>query len=158
MIQRRKAVELVAAIAIVILLSPILVVALGWILIEGLGLRAWFWRAHYRRGRDVVVVYSESPKWKLYFESQIIPRLEGRSVVLNWSERRDWPEKYPWETRYVRRFAGDRGFNPCALVFLPNGRIKRVSFFDAFRDLKHGNPNPLQEAEYELFRLIPAAA
>jgi len=146
----------------VVLCLPLL---LAWIaaylvimLVWGAVLRAWFWRAHASRGRPVLFVYSESPNWQSYVEANILPRIAERSVVLNWSERRQWPSTRPWEERFFRRFAGDREFNPIALVFEPWGRVTAVRFHQAFRDYRHGKPASLERAEARLYDLARAAA
>jgi hypothetical protein len=102
-------------------------------------------------------VYSESPNWQAYIEAKILPRIKDRAVVLNWSERRLWPDASPWEARFFRRFAGGREFNPLALVFCGPGRIKAVRFHQAFLDLKHGKESTLRAAEAELLSLVAAA-
>ncbi|MGB8061410.1 MAG: hypothetical protein WCF26_05930 [Candidatus Sulfotelmatobacter sp.] len=42
------------------------------------------------RGKDVLLVYSDSPIWREYMSSEIMPLVRERAVVLNWSERRQW--------------------------------------------------------------------
>ena len=69
-------------------------------------LRLWFWRRHAARGRPVLFIYSESPNWQTHIESNILPRIRERSVVLNWSQRKEWPDRSTWEARFVRHFAG----------------------------------------------------
>ena len=129
-------------------------VALLWWLVWGAVLRVWFWRAHASQGRPVLFVYSESPNWQSYIEANILPRIRDRSVILNWSQRRLWPTTTPWEARFFRWFAGDREFNPLALVYLGRGRIKAVRFHRAFLDFKRGKDWALRAAESELFSLV----
>ena len=133
-------------------------VYLFWQFVWGVILRAWFWRAHAAHGRRVLFVYSESPTWQSYIEVNILPRIRERAVVLNWSQRRQWSSTSPWEARFFRRFAGDREFNPLALVFCRRGRVKAVRFHQAFLDFKHGKESALRQAEAELFTLVEAAA
>ena len=120
-------------------------------LISGSVLRAWFRRAHVARGRTIMFVTSNSPNWQAYVETNILPRLGARAVVLNWSEREGWPSVARWEGRFFRRFAGDREFNPAALVHRPDGEIEVIRFHRAFLDFKHGNEGPLRAAEAALF-------
>lgn len=152
----------VGILALVVLMLPLLLVYvvayLLWILLWGAILRVWFWRAHAARGRPVLFVYSESPNWRAYVEENLLPRLGDRAVVLNWSERRRWPSTSPWEAHFFHRFAGDRDFNPLALVFCGAGRIRRVRFHRAFLDWKHGKDATLRAAEAELFALLEAGA
>jgi len=145
----------ICILALVLLFLPLILsyaaAYLLWRVVWGSILRFWFWRAHAARGRPVLFVYSESPNWQSYIEESILPRISDRAVVLNWSQRRHWSSTSPWEARYFRRFAGDREFNPLALVFCSRGRIRAVRFHQAFLDLKHGKDAALRAAEAELF-------
>lgn len=125
-----------------------------WRQVWGIVLRLWFRFAHARHGRRALFVYSESPNWHEYIEKHILPRIRDRAVVLNWSERGRWQETRPWEARFYRHFAGDREFNPMALVFDPGGRIQPVRFHAAFMKAKRGNEAPLERAEATLYRLL----
>ena len=149
-------------VAILILFLPLLlawaVVYIPFFLIWGAVLRIWFWRVHASRGRFILFVYSDSPNWQSYVEANILPQIRHHAVILNWSERRNWSETHPWEERFFQRFAGNREFNPVALVFGPRARVKKVRFYRAFLDYKHGNPTPLQRAESELLELARVSA
>ena len=103
-----------------------------------------------------MLVTSNSPNWQAYVEANILPRLGDRAVVLNWSERQRWPSVAPWEGRFFRRFAGDREFNPAALVHRPDGKIEVIRFHRAFLDFKHGDDAALRAAESALFESVAA--
>ena len=152
----------IAFLALIVLASPLflawVVLYLTWLFVWGAILRVWFWRTHAAQGRPLLFVYSESPNWQDYVETNILPRVADHAVVLNWSERRLWPSTSPWESRFFHRFAGDRNFNPIALVFCRGGRIRVVRFYRAFLDHKHGKESGLRAAEAELFALVSAAA
>jgi hypothetical protein len=107
------------------------------------------------RGKDVLFVYSNSPHWKEYIESNIVPRLRDRAIVMNWSERRRWSE-FSLATACFRHFSGAREFNPLAVVFRPLRRAKIFRFFEAFRLLKHGAPSLLHQTESDLFEYLAA--
>jgi hypothetical protein len=157
-VNRLKTIGILALVAL--FLPVILVYVAGylvWLLVWGAILRVWFWRAHAARGRRVLFVYSASPNWQAYVEEHILPRIGERAVLLNWSERRLWSSTSPWEARFFRRFAGDREFNPLALVFCARGRVRSVRFHQAFLDFKHGEDSALRAAEEELFALVEAA-
>jgi hypothetical protein len=98
-------------------------------------------------GKDVVVVYSDSPHWKSYIEAHWLPRLGERAVVLNWSQRAHWTELSPLEAAIVRRWAGRLEFNPLVMVIPPDGQVTMVRFWKAFRDYKHGKDRALRQAE-----------
>lgn len=132
------------------LVSAVLIGSAVW----GMCLRVWFWLAHAARGRAVLFVYSNSPNWQSYIEQFILPQIREQSVILNWSNRRQWNRSSPIEAMFFRHFAGNSDFNPIALVYCGRGRIKAVRFYQAFRDLKHGKDATLRLAESELGRLI----
>jgi hypothetical protein len=154
----RNAVLLVIVLLCLPLILAWVAVYLVFMLAWGTVLRVWFWRAHVSQGRFILFVYSESPNWKSYVEENILPRIADSAVILNWSERRLWPSNHPWEARFFRRFAGDREFNPIALIFGPRGGITAVRFHQAFLDYKHGKPASLERAEAQLYELARAAA
>jgi len=149
----------IGILALVVLLLPLLLIYVAaymvLLFVWGIVLRVWFWRVHAARGRPCLFVYSESPNWQAYIEENILPRIQDRAVVLNWSERRLWDTTSPWEARFFRRFAGDREFNPVALVFRGRGHVQTIRFHQAFLDLKHGRESALRAAEAELFSLVP---
>ncbi len=112
------------------------------------------WSIH---GRDLLLVYSESPNWQRYVEESWLPRWGHRAVVLNWSERNTWGRSA--EVALFRRFAGEREFNPLGIVVPATGsRVHVVRFWRAFRDHKHGKDRLLREAEAELERLLQQEA
>jgi hypothetical protein len=148
---------------LVVLLSPlILVLALVALVVGilflayGLLLRLAVELSWGRRGRRVLLVYSNSPHWQEYIESTWLPRLEPYAIVLNWSERSRWWKESRFAARVFRHWAPDQGFNPMAVLFPRFGRTRRVSLYQAFRDFKHGNQATLREAEERLFEFICA--
>ena len=44
----------------------------------------------YPKGKSLLFVYSDSPNWKEYIKTNILPNIERRAVILNWSKRSDW--------------------------------------------------------------------
>lgn len=104
------------------------------------------------RGRDTLIVYSESPVWQQHMEAEVLPALSTRAVVLNWSQRRNW--EFGLAVAVFRYFGGRREFNPLAVVFRPL-RIARVfRFWQPFRDWKHGRPQRLEQLQAELFACL----
>jgi hypothetical protein len=84
------------------------------------------------RGKDVLLVYSNSPHWLGYVEDTWLPRWGHRAVVLNWSDRPLWKrDRWP-EVALFRMFAGDREFNPLAIVVPSEGR-RAASFASGAR-------------------------
>ena len=148
-----RSLVLILSLPLLVPLAAMIAILLLAFFAEGLALRRWFWCAHALHGRDVLFVYSNSPNWQQHIEADILPRIRGRAVVLNWSERRNWGRTCPLPARFFRRFAGYRDFNPIAFVFR-RGRIRTIRFYRAFLDRKHGKTASLQAAEAELFQLV----
>jgi hypothetical protein len=96
----------------------------------------------------VLIVYSDSPVWKDYFEEQILPPLAEVSVVLNWSQRKNW--KPSLAALAFGHFAGEHDFNPAAFVFRPFHMAERFRFYEAFRDYKHGRTAPVERLRQQL--------
>ena len=57
----------------------------------------------------------------------------------------------PLEAKVFKQWAGEREFNPLAIIFSRSGKVKVIRFWQAFRDYKHGNEKLLKEAEASLF-------
>jgi hypothetical protein len=147
-------------IVLVIALLPLLIPAvLIWFLIlltaKSFVLLA-IWLLWLPRGKDLLVVYSRSPHWMQYFEAGLIPLIEQRGQILNWSDRTTWPT-LDLRTLAFRAFAGDRSFNPIVIVFRPLRWPERFRFFEAFKDHKHGKDQPLRELEERLERRLGAS-
>jgi len=101
------------------------------------------------RGKDALVVYSDSPIWRDYMMQEIIPLLENRAVVLNWSERRKWP-KWSFAVHVFRSFGGRREFNPLVVLFRPFSNALVLRFWPAFKDWQHGQTTAVDSLRLEL--------
>lgn len=132
------------AVPLIILLVPIVLVALlGWALYS-LGLYLLIWCLWATRGKDVLFVYSDSPHWKEYIEHEILPRIEGRAVILNWSGRRKWVGRWGLGPMTFRHFGGYREYNPMALHFPLFGFHRAYRFWEPLRKWrKKDNRNEL---------------
>ena len=107
----------------------------------------WSWWC--TQGLDVLFIYSDSIRSRDYVEMQILPKLSGRAVALNWSQRQKWGIS-------LARFAGyyfckSRKDCPMAVVFRPFGLSRVFTFRRAFLDLNHGRASALDAMERELF-------
>ena len=165
----RKSAALVVAVAgLVFLWRGLAIMAAGVAVLVVVAF--WFdrwrrWRAIRRfraewgaLGRDVLLVYSNSPNWQTHAEQSWLPRWGDRAVVLNWSDRRLWPRHSP-AVQLFRVCSGDREFNPLGIVVPPAGRkVHIVRFWQAFRDHKHGKLETLSRAEAELDRHLSGAS
>jgi len=110
----------------------------------------WIWWC--ARGRDVLLIYSDSPIWREHIEERILPLLGKRVIVLNWSARRQW--SLSLSRIAFGYFGGTREFNPLAVVFRPLRRTRTFRFWKAFRDMKHERPEALQAMEREFFGCV----
>ena len=114
---------------------------------------AWLrWRGSRIRG---ILVTSNSPNWHDYIEKAWLPRLEGRVVVLNWSERSTWRNELA--VMIWRRFGvcfNESNVNPLVILFRGLAYPYVYRFFYAFRDAKHGNRDALRRLEDHLFAQI----
>ena len=106
------------------------------------------------QGRDLLLVYSNSPHWQRHVEETWLPKWEHRAVVLNWSERSQWGSSARAEVALFRAFAGAREFNPLGIVVPAIGQVHVIRFWRAFRDHKHGKDRLLLAAEADLGRLL----
>jgi len=136
------------------LLLPLIVAVLLLWLIATASLYIAVWFLWCTRGKDILFVYSNSPIWHDYIEEHIIPRIQARSVVLNWSERRYWLRRLTLASLLFRHFGGYREYNPVAIYFQPFCRHRSFRFWKAFNEWKHGKPADLQRVESDFFQTI----
>ncbi len=149
---RGKYLSPIVGVSLFVLLSPLILVVAILYGLSGLVLYVAIWLGWCLRGRHVLLVYSDSPIWREYIEKEILPRLEGRAVVLNWSERKRW--KNSLAVLAFWHFGGWRAFNPLVVVFRPFQFAKVFRFFEPFRDFKHGNPKKVEKMKTELFEAL----
>jgi hypothetical protein len=106
-------------------------------------------------GKFILLVYSDSPDWKSYIENNWLRIIRPYSIVLNWSERKNW-NYWSWPVQGFKHWGGGKNFNPMAIIFAGGFKIKVIRFFEAFKDYKHGKEEPLRTAETQLFELVKA--
>lgn len=149
---------LIAVLLLVLLaLSPVILAYMGVQWFRGRLLQRRFEKERGTDERFAILVYSESPNWQEYFETEILPNAEDHCVILNWSERRHWKSNPTIATQLYQHYQPYRAFNPMALIFWPSRRVDKVSFYDAFRDLKRGKRTPLAERFTEFWSKLDAA-
>jgi hypothetical protein len=141
---------------LVILVVPLIPALLFWILcrvlVQAFVLLA-VWVVWLPRGKDTLIVYSRSPNWMEYFEAGLIPHLERRAMILNWSDRAKW-RTLDLRVLVFRAFGGRTSFNPMVILFRPFRWPEEFRFFESFRDLKHGKEQPLRDLEGRLARRL----
>jgi hypothetical protein len=121
-------------------------------------LRLMFHRIWASQGRFVLFVYSNSPNWKNYIESHVLPPIRDYAIVLNWSERSQWKGRLSWPVQAFRHWGGSKDFNPLAIVYCGPTMIRTIRFFQALRAFKHGDEASLRQAEAQLMELVTARA
>lgn len=143
-------------IAWVLVAMPFMLMGWAWDRIRAARLRRRFLSRWAPAGKRALLVYSNSPHWQSYIEQRWLPVLARQAVVLNWSERQQWPKTSALEAAVFRQWAGEREFNPIAIVFTftAPARVEVVRFWQAFRDFGHGKPQALRAAEAELEQLL----
>lgn len=124
----------------------------------------------YPQKKYLLFVYSNSPNWKEYIETYILPKIADYAVIINWSERSDWDwKKKPLElkvfkhwtevNRYFfkgkRKWSGNE-FNPVAITFIPWWKCNVFRLWQPFKDFKHGKDKPLKEMENNLYKVLEA--
>jgi hypothetical protein len=137
---------------LVIALLPIILATVLIYFSWGLILSIAIWTLWGLRGNRTLFVYSNSPIWSEYIEQEIIPHIQGKAVILNWSERKTWkPSLAVWAFHY---FGGRRNFNPMAIVFRPFRLHGTFRFYDAFQDYKRGRFESLIKLKVDFFNAI----
>jgi hypothetical protein len=138
----------------------VLVVAIAIVVLAD-AIRRWYQRLLARRfrraygGKDLLIVYTDSPHWKEYIESKWVDRWRERTVTLNRS--RPWSRKQP-EAALWLAVAGIVEHTPLAVVVPRKGKFQVIRLFVAFRDFKHGKAAGLRVAEEELENAMERAA
>ena len=150
---RRK----VARFALIVLLLPlVLPLAIVGLILHFLNkvvvyLLVWVWWLP--KGKDVLYVSSESPVWKEYMETEVLPLVVGRAIVLSWSARSKWP-KWSFAVRVFRTFGRGRDFNPMVVLFRPFRGARIFRFLPAFQERKHGNSASVEQLRRDLMQAL----
>jgi hypothetical protein len=149
----RSILQAVAVVIILPIVVPLALIALALGLAHRAALYALVWTLWLPRGRDILLVYSDSPIWHEYMTSQVLPLVQERAFVLNWSERKRW-SRLSLAAHVFRSFGGGREFNPLVIIFRPFTRAKRFRFWQPFQDWKRGYKEPVERLRQELFVVL----
>jgi hypothetical protein len=160
----------IALLAIVVVATVAAGTSLLWVLAAlllfvffNVAIRAWqgaaairqFRRRYGRDGKDLLLVYSRSPHWQAYVESEWLPRWGSRAVVVDWSDRERFSGREP-EVVLFRSVSGSREYNPIAVVVPSSGPVHVFRFWRAFRDRNLGREHALRAMEAELEAALAA--
>jgi hypothetical protein len=148
----RRALQAAFIIVLLPLIIPLAILSLTLLALHRILLYMLVWLLWLPRGKDVLFVFSDSPVWRDYMAQQVFPLVQGRAVVVNWSERSKWP-KFWFPAHVLRTFGGGREFNPLVIVFSPLKRAQLFRFWQPFKDWKRGYTEPVERLTNDL-RLI----
>jgi hypothetical protein len=132
---------------------PLALITLALYVPYRIALYLLIWTLWLPRGKDVLLVYSDSPIWREYITSEILPLVRERAVVLNWSERNRWP-RWSFQVHVFRAFGTRREFNPLVVLFRPFSRARAFRFWLPFKDWKRGYREPVERLREELFAVL----
>ena len=149
-ISRILAVPAILCAAVIII--PLLHVIVLGIFLYRFTLACCLWVFWCPRGITTLLVYSRSPNWEEYIDQNMLPRLPATTVVLNWSDRRQWP-RFSLAVRTFCHFGSAKNFNPIVIVTRPFRMPVVFRFHQPFLDHKHGNSRALHELESQLYSM-----
>lgn len=151
-----RVVGIVAAVALVLLLSPLLIGVWLFGLVYGRVLAAAWWRKHGRVGRRFLVVYSNSPKWAAFFTEEVVPLLADKAVVVNITKDPAWKASRSLERQAHLHWGGRLEHTPIVIHFCHSWHAETVRFFEAFQLLQRGDSSELN-AQLAKVRELSAA-
>jgi hypothetical protein len=131
------------------LVLPLTLAAVALCFLHKVAVYTLVWVLWLPKGKDVLVVYSDSPIWRDYMSAEVVPLVQKRAVVLNWSGRKKWP-RWSLAAHAFRTFGGRLEFNPMVVVFRPLRRAEVFRFWQAFKDWKHGQTEPVERLRQRL--------
>lgn len=107
------------------------------------------------KGKHVFFLYSNSKKWKEYFEKKLIPKIQDKTVIRNWSTRQKdgWNENLI-EAKILSLFRPYGEFYPMAIVFLPSGEVRIFKFYTPYISQLKSGKNNYNKMEKEFLKLV----
>jgi hypothetical protein len=149
----RKLGKAVLVILILPIALPLALLAFALQLLLRAVLYLLVWLLWIPKGKDFLFVYSDSPIWREYMISHVLPLVRERAVVLNWSERSRWS---PWSLKVsvFRVFGGHREFNPMVVKFQLFRKAKTLRYWSAFQDWKRGYAEPVESLNQQLSAML----
>lgn len=144
----------VPKVVLTIVIALIIIIPLVLRMLYGVFLRFQWERSFAIYGKRVLIVYSRSPNWQEHIESRWIKQYDSHIVVFDWSNRSEWTKPFPLPVKVFKYWGGSKEYNPMAILFPKQGRVRVIRFWKAFRDSRHGKVLKLQKAEERLFNFI----
>jgi hypothetical protein len=149
----RSILRAVGVVMILPIVVPLALIALTFGLAHRAALYALVWMVWLPKGTDILFVYSDSPIRHEYMTTQVLPLVQPRAVVLNWSEHKRWP-RLSLAGSVFHSFGGGREFNPLVIVFRPFARARLFRFWQPFQDWKRGYKEPVERLQQELSAIL----
>src|SRR5215469_5805504 len=116
--QAQKIVKAALLVLLTPIILPLMVVGVSLYVLNKLTIYLLVWVLWLPKGKDVLLVYSDSPIWHEYMTTQVLPLVQERAVVLNWSERKEW-SRWSLAVAVFHYFGGAGDFNPLVVLFKP---------------------------------------
>jgi hypothetical protein len=135
------------------IIVPLVIVALVVYFLNRIVIYLLVWILWLPNGKDVLYVSSDSPIWKEYMETEILPLVAQRAIVLNWSGRSRW-RKWSFAVRVFRTFGGRHDFNPMIVLFHPFRSARIFRFLPEFEDWKHGDSAGVEKLRHDLIQAL----
>ena len=109
----------------------------------------------FSKGRHIFFLYSDSKKWKEYFEQKLVPKIQDKAVIWNWSTRQKdgWNENLI-EAKIMSLFRPMGFFYPMAVVFLPSGDVKIFQFYLPYVNKIKSGKDDYNKMEKEFLALV----
>ena len=142
-----------AILCAVVTLIPLLPIILLGIVLYRVTLACCLWIFWCPRGINTLLVYSRSPNWEDYINQNMLPKLPATTVVLNWSDRKQW-SRFNLAVRAFRHFGGNTNFNPIVIVTRPFRMPVVFRFHRPFINHKHGDSQALRNLESQLYSTL----
>ena len=107
------------------------------------------------KGKNVLFVYSNRKIWKDYFETNLIPKIQNKSIIINWSNRHQngW-DKNSLEAKALNAFRPSYNFYPLVIVFDTQKAVKVFPLYDSFLKKIKSNSKEYQDIESQILKLI----
>jgi len=151
--QAQKIVKAALLMLLTPIILPLMVVGIVLYVLNKLTVYLLVWVLWLPRGKDVLLVYSDSPIWQEYMTTQILPLVRDRAIVLNWSHRNKWP-RWSFAVHVFRSIGGRQNFNPMVALFRPFRGAAVFRFFAAFKDWKRGQTESVEQQRHALMRAL----
>jgi len=149
---------------LVMIFMPLILLYAGIVLVVSLPYRLFQFLFHvvagsFRQSR-VILVYSDSPKWKAQIETQIIPGLPENTLILNLSKP-GLGLSANFDYRQYTYWAGRREYCPMVILRRPLRKPLLFRFYKAFRKSSGGDSTELQvliQSLHSALKALPNAA